>query len=177
MVNKRSAKALTRREGQVLDLVVRNIPIAKIAQLLGISPRTVEDFMANVRKKYGVTNQIGLMRAAYQITDAESIHEPDSIEAAPTSRYRHTKTGGTYRLMYHALIEHNLLPAVVYRSESDNTAWVRPALEFFDGRFQPIEEIEGDPGDFEDRDQEALDETRETRLQSNTGPSQPNSGG
>jgi hypothetical protein len=79
------------------------------------------------------------MRAAYQITDAEGVCDPDSAEI-PTSRYRHLKTGGTYRFMHHAFIEHNLLPAVVYRSEKDNTVWVRPALEFFDKkRFELFE--------------------------------------
>lgn len=47
----------------------------------------------------------------------------------------HKKTGHRYEIVTFALIEATLEPSVVYRSEKDQV-WVRPAHEFFDGRFQ-----------------------------------------
>lgn len=47
----------------------------------------------------------------------------------------HKKTGHRYEIMTFALIEATLEPSVVYRSEKGQV-WIRPAHEFFDGRFQ-----------------------------------------
>lgn len=51
--------------------------------------------------------------------------------------YKHKKTGGYYTLVSrNAKIEATLEPVCVYRSLKDNTIWVRPESEFFDGRFE-----------------------------------------
>ena len=55
-------------------------------------------------------------------------------------RYRHKKTRGTYRVMCIARIEKTLEDAVVYVYEKDHTPWVRPLVEFADGRFVEIDE-------------------------------------
>jgi len=62
----------------------------------------------------------------------------------PERRYRHIKTGGTYRVMYNAVIESTWTPAVIYRCERYGLIVVRPADEFYDGRFVEIDE-KGEP--------------------------------
>lgn len=53
--------------------------------------------------------------------------------------HRHVKTGGLYMLRHmKATIEATMTPAVVYEA-MDGTLWVRPATEFWDGRFAPID--------------------------------------
>lgn len=47
----------------------------------------------------------------------------------------HKKTSNRYEIITFALIEATLEPSVVYRSEKGQV-WIRPAHEFFDGRFQ-----------------------------------------
>lgn len=54
-------------------------------------------------------------------------------------RYRHRR-GGTYRVVALARVESDGTPAVVYRAEYEDAAWVRPAAEFADGRFVAIED-------------------------------------
>lgn len=54
------------------------------------------------------------------------------------SRVRHVKSGGTYRVLAQAKIEHDLSNVIVYQSEKDGSVWVRPAMEFCDGRFEPL---------------------------------------
>lgn len=55
--------------------------------------------------------------------------------------YKHLKSGKLYMVLYEdAIIEASMTPAVVYKSRLDNTVWVRPKAEFFDGRFMPITE-------------------------------------
>lgn len=50
----------------------------------------------------------------------------------------HRKSGGKYDLLYHGLMEGDLSPVVIYTSlDKDGPVWVRPAEEFFDGRFVP----------------------------------------
>lgn len=48
----------------------------------------------------------------------------------------HLKTGHVYRIVDIALVEASLEPVVVYRRVGSATTWIRPATEFFDGRFQ-----------------------------------------
>lgn len=53
--------------------------------------------------------------------------------------WQHVKSGGLYRVETDtALIEVDLTPAVIYRSLLDGQIWVRPAAEFFDGRFRNL---------------------------------------
>lgn len=47
----------------------------------------------------------------------------------------HKKTGHRYEIVTFALIEATLETSVVYHSEKGQV-WIRPAEEFFDGRFQ-----------------------------------------
>lgn len=51
--------------------------------------------------------------------------------------HRHLKTGGLYQVLHAATIEATMTPAVVYEGQ-DGGKWVRPQVEFHDGRFQPI---------------------------------------
>lgn len=53
--------------------------------------------------------------------------------------YRHKKTGGIYSVICNANIEKTGEPAVVYRNERTGEQWVRPAIEFNDGRFERID--------------------------------------
>lgn len=61
--------------------------------------------------------------------------------------WQHVKTGGLYRIEdQRALIEADLTPAVAYRSLFDGQLWVRPAAEFFDGRFRNLAVDDVAPG-------------------------------
>ena len=57
-----------------------------------------------------------------------------SATAAPRSVWRHVKTGREYEVICGALAEATHEMVVVYRGP-DSVEWVRPAREFFDGRF------------------------------------------
>lgn len=51
----------------------------------------------------------------------------------------HLKSGGLYIIIaQEATIEETETPAVVYKSLTDGRVWVRPNMEFFDGRFHPV---------------------------------------
>lgn len=56
--------ALTRREREVLDLMVQGETNAAIAEALGISPKTLDIHRANIQKKTG-TRPSGLGRVYY----------------------------------------------------------------------------------------------------------------
>jgi len=58
---------LTRREGQVLQLVAEGKSIRQIATLLGISPKTAEHHREHIRKKLGVHTTAGLVRWAIRL--------------------------------------------------------------------------------------------------------------
>lgn len=55
--------------------------------------------------------------------------------------YRHKKTGGVYQVLMTATIEATMTPAVIYGASERGVAhrWVRPLVEFCDGRFEPVE--------------------------------------
>lgn len=59
-------------------------------------------------------------------------------------RYKHRIRGTTYRVLYEAAKASSIIDAlddmtfVVYQSETDGQVWVRPAIEFFDGRFERL---------------------------------------
>lgn len=59
-------------------------------------------------------------------------------------RWRHIKRGTTYRVLFEAAKASSIIAAlddmtmVVYQGEADGMVWVRPALEFFDGRFEAL---------------------------------------
>lgn len=62
--------SLTRREREVLDLMVHGEPNTAIAQALGISPKTLDIHRAHIRKKTG-TKPSGLGRVYYAAKLAE----------------------------------------------------------------------------------------------------------
>ena len=55
-------------------------------------------------------------------------------------RVKHVKSGGTYRIIVQARIEHDQSDVVVYQSKQHGTVWVRPTAEFCDGRFVAIDQ-------------------------------------
>ena len=50
---------------------------------------------------------------------------------SPTHRHR---KGGLYRLVAHGLLEADRSDVVIY-DDAEGATWVRPAEEFYDGRF------------------------------------------
>lgn len=52
--------------------------------------------------------------------------------------HRHLKTGGLYVLLCRGLLEKNKTDVVVYQGVITGIVWVRPAVEFDDGRFEQI---------------------------------------
>jgi DNA-binding NarL/FixJ family response regulator len=63
---------LTRREKQILELIVAEFTTAEIAQQLFLSIRTVENHRFNIAQKLGVKNTAGLMKKAIQLGLIES---------------------------------------------------------------------------------------------------------
>lgn len=57
--------------------------------------------------------------------------------------YRHKKRGTQYMVMGKATLQiegpHDMAECVIYQSMDDGRVWVRPAAEFFDGRFERVE--------------------------------------
>ena len=63
----RSKKILTRRETEVLQMIVREMTNDEIAQKLYVAKRTVDTHRQNLIKKLDVKNTVGLVRAAYKL--------------------------------------------------------------------------------------------------------------
>lgn len=59
------AKGLTRREGEVLDQMLAGAPTKVIARQLGLSPRTVEDYRANILRKAGAKTSSQLLLGVF----------------------------------------------------------------------------------------------------------------
>jgi hypothetical protein len=59
-------------------------------------------------------------------------------------RYRHKARGTTYRVLFEAAKASSTIEAldhmtmVVYQCEESGLVWVKPAIEFFDGRYERI---------------------------------------
>jgi hypothetical protein len=72
-------------------------------------------------------------------------HHAETEGLLMTTRYRHKVRGSTYRVLHQAAKASSIIaaldgmPMVVYLCEADGVVWVRPATEFFDGRFEQIE--------------------------------------
>lgn len=65
-----------------------------------------------------------------------TIKDPSSHED-PKQLWLHVKTGHHYKILHHGLFENSLKPMVIYqRYDGHGPVWVRPADEFFDGRFR-----------------------------------------
>lgn len=62
--------------------------------------------------------------------------------------YKHRKTGKLYTLLaYPAQMEADGLGGpeyVVYQSNENDLVWIRPASEFFDGRFELVSSCKGE---------------------------------
>jgi hypothetical protein len=56
--------------------------------------------------------------------------------------YEHLNTGNRYEFLGMALLESTTQTMVIHRCLDSEMVWVRPAKEFFDGRFEIV--IEGD---------------------------------
>lgn len=61
--------------------------------------------------------------------------------AAQPQRWRHVKTGGVYEFVAEAMNEADTSVVIVYRNVETGVTWVRAAGEFFDGRFECVDEI------------------------------------
>lgn len=55
--------------------------------------------------------------------------------------WKHKKSGGLYEIIEYSARDSESPDYlwVVYRSVKDGTVWVRPYVEFFDGRFEEVE--------------------------------------
>lgn len=51
--------------------------------------------------------------------------------------WEHVKTKQSYTILAFGLIEKTLEPSVVYQGPNGQV-WIRPATEFFDGRFKQV---------------------------------------
>ncbi len=60
------AKTITNREKEILNLIVDGYTSAEIAEMLYISPRTVETHRANLMQKLKIKNTAGLVRYALE---------------------------------------------------------------------------------------------------------------
>jgi len=57
---------LSARELEIVELVVTGLSNHKVAQILEISKRTVDNHISNILKKTGVTNRVELVRWSLQ---------------------------------------------------------------------------------------------------------------
>ena len=60
-------------------------------------------------------------------------------------KYRHKKRGSTYQVIGIGDLQSSIpieegTKLVLYKCEEDDRIWVRPAIEFFDGRFEKLED-------------------------------------
>ena len=55
--------------------------------------------------------------------------------------WRHKKNQDLYKVITIGKIEATLEDCVIYQSIKDNIIWVRPLLEFCDGRFEKVTQI------------------------------------
>jgi DNA-binding CsgD family transcriptional regulator len=78
---------LTRREGEVLKLVVARYTNAEIAGLLSISKRTVESHMAALLRKFGVADRPELIRSA-AVASGRVAARPDMDGSATIALHR-----------------------------------------------------------------------------------------
>ena len=62
-----SAEPLTRRESEILQLIIQGLPNKQIARLLCRSERTVEYHRNRLMRKMGVRNAAGLVKRAIAI--------------------------------------------------------------------------------------------------------------
>lgn len=80
------------------------------------------------------------MKDNAQLEDVRKEIRYNQTVAPYLSQWKHVKSGDTYTVRMHVIIEATLQPAVVYYKPYADSAetWVRPASEFFDGRFERI---------------------------------------
>lgn len=64
-------------------------------------------------------------------------HPAPDASAIRAQRFQHQK-GGTYLVRFEGLLEASKERMVVYQSEADGQVWIRPASEFYDGRFSAL---------------------------------------
>lgn len=57
--------ALSKREHQILQLIAKEYSIKEIAQMLGISEKTVRNHKSNIMAKLGISSHVGLIKYAY----------------------------------------------------------------------------------------------------------------
>jgi len=68
---------LTEREQQVFRLVIEGNPTKRIADLLCLSPKTVEKHRSNISKKLGMSDPLAMMKFAIKIGMADPNLWPD----------------------------------------------------------------------------------------------------
>ena len=66
-----SLDRLTPRQRQILDLIGQGKSSGQIAELLSVSPRTIEFPRAQIRKTLGISNEMGLLRYAIMLGTRE----------------------------------------------------------------------------------------------------------
>lgn len=77
-----------------------------------------------------------LLTAKHRVIVDYKVNEPDLYK-----KWLHVKSGNVYWVDYVAYNEKDLSPVIIYRSsKGDGLIWSRPASEFFDGRFEVINE-------------------------------------
>jgi len=83
--------------------------------------------------KLSNTLEFRIIKKGEQMT----IRDPSS-QPLPVQLWVHQKSGHHYKILHHGLFEGSLKPMVIYQSYDDDSGpvWVRPAEQFFDGRFR-----------------------------------------
>lgn len=65
--------------------------------------------------------------------------------------WRHKKRGAAYQIIGHAELQsaggylEEGEPLTIYKSIEDGKLWARPVLEFYDGRFEKVVEVDHEP--------------------------------
>jgi DNA-binding NarL/FixJ family response regulator len=69
---------LSAREQQIFRLVIEGNPTKNIAELLCLSPKTVEKHRSNISKKIGMSEPLAMLKFAMKIGVADPDLWPDS---------------------------------------------------------------------------------------------------
>ena len=84
MAGVRKGTPLTNREREIMELVLEGQLTKQIAETLGLSPKTVEQYRARIKVRYGANNMVTLIQS-YLADRSSSPPAVPVVQATPAS--------------------------------------------------------------------------------------------